>query len=37
MPRRFLAKAEIRDWWVVGKIAAAIGCVKVPIFLYTIS
>ncbi|MAU00771.1 MAG: hypothetical protein CL608_26805 [Anaerolineaceae bacterium] len=29
MPTRFLAKAEIRDWWVVGKIAAAIGCVFV--------
>ena len=29
MPTRFLAKAEIRDWWVVGKIATAIGCVFV--------
>ncbi len=29
MPTRFLAKAEIRDWWFVGKIAAAIGCVFV--------
>ena len=29
MPTRFLAKAEIQDWWVVGRIAAAIGCVFV--------
>lgn len=29
MPTRFLAKAEIRDWWVVGKVAAVIGCVFV--------
>ena len=29
MPTRFLAKAEIQDWWVVGKIATVIGCVFV--------
>ncbi|MCB9007010.1 MAG: 1-acyl-sn-glycerol-3-phosphate acyltransferase [Ardenticatenaceae bacterium] len=29
MPTRFLAKAEIKDWWVVGRIATAIGCVYV--------
>lgn len=29
MPTRYLAKASIRDWLVVGKIAAAIGCVFV--------
>lgn len=29
MPTRFLAKAEIQDWWVVGRIATAIGCVYV--------
>ena len=29
MPTRFLAKEEVRQWLVVGKIAAAIGCVFV--------
>lgn len=29
MPTRYLTKAEIQDWWVVGKIAAAIDCVFV--------
>lgn len=29
MPTRFLAKAEIRDWWVIGRIVTAIGCVYV--------
>lgn len=29
MPTRFLAKAEVREWPVVGAIAAAVGCVFV--------
>ena len=29
MPTRFLAKAEIRDWFAIGAIAAAVGCVFV--------
>ncbi|WP_420642578.1 lysophospholipid acyltransferase family protein [Candidatus Leptofilum sp.] len=29
MPTRFLAKAEVRDWPLVGPIAAAVGCVFV--------
>lgn len=29
MPTRFLAKAEIQDWWVIGRIATAVGCVFV--------